>query len=379
MACFQPRRIFGEVAHNAGVDRVSCGGCKSCVARRKRDLVGALLAESRTASTTWFVTVTFKDDAKASVFDYSEIQLLLKRVRETYADQGITLRFFAAGELGSLKGRCHWHLLLFFQGGVPVKPWINPGELWALWPHGWSRIEDLRHNVVGRARYCVMYALKEVDAEGFNVFRGSNATPLGTEYFRQLADRTARAGLAPDGAYTFSESRFDRGRHSGEIVQHRFRGVARDNFVRDYAAAWVKYRPNEPIPSTEWLEMVWPDDGHESQAREYQDLVSRCQRAKLRLVALEPLEDLSNAPLPGDYMLWQSFRKGGKLLIFGYNKLTRIVWAHAGGEGGGEIWRDDVEKTVYELANHDRWAGFETQDYLTRRLLTPQRWLVSVL
>lgn len=357
--CVQPKRLFGEVARRAGTDQGNCGRCDYCLKCKRRDVSGALMAESRSAVNTWFVTLTYRDDAKASLFEYSEIQLLMKRLREKYSESDV--RFYCAGEFGGKWGRSHWHLLIFFRGVGQVAPFIPMNTLWDLWPYGWTQIQDLKSDVWRRARYVVKYALKDLGEAGSSVFHCSNGFPLGMDYFLSLARRTAQAGLAPDGAYTFAEARYTLGPRNGKLVRYRMRGTARDRFLLEYEAEWFRLNGSKRMPVTEWMDQVWPD---EPEYVAYLDSLEDIEfRRKLeakrpKFVRLEAMDDYSgDVEAKFKRSAFCALRNDDGLLMM-CNVVDNVVslTGHKGRERV-PIWVGELNDCVEMLAINPHWVG----------------------
>ena len=108
---------------------VACHQCWQCVRRRIDDWQGRCIAESLTSRAAHVVTLTYgrdrrygaADHLQAAVLTYSDVQRFLKHLRG-YGDRAAKkhpVRYFCCGEYGHMKGRAHWHCLLFWQGEVP--------------------------------------------------------------------------------------------------------------------------------------------------------------------------------------------------------------------------------------------------------------------
>lgn len=250
--------------------QVACRECWQCRRARVDDLVGRCIAEMRTSVASHAVTLTYgRDGEKGSIsygeaeheravlLTYSDIQKLFKLLRY----HKYPFRYLVTGEYGSRKGRAHWHCLFFWKERVP--PGIVLGENWRFerynedgeavgefWPHGhtfWSppAYETFRYNV--------KYVLKEMGqgAGESQARKGqSTGTPLGSEYFKQLAWRHAEQGIAPqDALYSFPEAV----KRNGEPIMFRLSGAALRDYVREFASAWAELQGGH-MPNSEFIE-----------------------------------------------------------------------------------------------------------------------------
>lgn len=263
---------------------VACRVCWQCLKAKIDDWSGRCIAETKTSVAAHSVTLTYgrdgeakdgtvkpflagsPDHVRAAMLGYADVSLYLKRLRSKLPDVveghpvgGFPVRFFVVGEYGSLKGRSHWHIILFWQKRVPQhvlgKRFFEPH-----WPHGWSQWKPATFESV---RYACKYITKGVgDDHELQVHQGmSRYPPLGDEYFRRLAENYAKQGLAPQSLeYTFDECR----RKSGEIVRFRMRGRTAQNFIGHFERAWRLYQGAAHMPNSvlveETLDRMLPVD-----------------------------------------------------------------------------------------------------------------------
>lgn len=241
------------------VGLIGCRKCWQCRRNRVDDLVGRCIAESHMADQTLAVTLTYGggDVVESAVLIYSDWQRFMKRLRKA----GYNVRYIVAGEYGSARGRAHWHGILFIRGKrLPVA--VDPAErkadelffprwkddpagriAWAYWPAGFTWVEEPSYEAF---RYVLKYALKgqKQDVEAGHLAM-SKKPALGDEYFRQMARRWARQGLAPaDLSYSFP-GEFKK---TGERRKFIMQGVTRENFLAEYVSAWDEYWPGRPMP-----------------------------------------------------------------------------------------------------------------------------------
>ncbi|AXH76820.1 MAG: replication initiator protein [Microviridae sp.] len=125
-----------------------------------------------------FLTLTFRDDAKAISLQYVDFQAFLKRLRSRYPKDKFS--FFACGEYGETnpatkcidggKYRAHYHALLFgfnFPDRTPCRllggaDMFNSEILNATWGHGDCKIGAVTFE---SAAYVARYAMKKVTGD----------------------------------------------------------------------------------------------------------------------------------------------------------------------------------------------------------------------
>lgn len=224
--------------------RVACRGCAVCRNNRLDDLTGRCLAEQATSSATFAVTLTYRDDVPSSaVLTYHDVQTFLKRLRF----DGFKVRYICAGEYGSLKGRAHWHIVLFFKGARIPQVEINKRIEWQYWPHGFCYFQQPQS---GGFRYLMKYALKDqVSESATRHLAMSKKPPLGYEFFMRLAGDLVERGLtiqSPEYAFAHVRDRHGRAR------RYWLQGRMREMFLDAYLDKW-RERYGAEAPATQWL------------------------------------------------------------------------------------------------------------------------------
>jgi hypothetical protein len=258
--CIDPSKI-------SDVGFVGCRNCWQCRETAVDDWVGRNIAESKTAIAANVVTLTYGQDLttgdidhiRAAVLTYSDVQKYLKYLR---AD-GFPVRYFVVGEYGSLKGRAHWHIILYWQGPVPDHV-LRENFMQKHWPHGWSFWDKCTPEAV---RYACKYILKDdpddPEKQGWGPMP-SKKPPLGHLYFQQLADQYIDAGLSPQTlAYSFPDvmripahtrAKTNKAfRESAKPVKFMMRGKTAENFLNYFVERWREVHKDEPPRS----EVIW--------------------------------------------------------------------------------------------------------------------------
>lgn len=232
--CINPRRLDNGA-------EAWCRKCWQCTANYINDWVGRCVAESKTVPITRSVTLTYGRDAegnsdheRASILTYSDVQKWLKLLRY----HGYPVRYFAAGEFGSEKGRAHWHLILFFLRESP-KHELMRNLVQAHWDHGysyWEAIDDHARAV----RYVCKYIQKDLrDAERQRQVGMSRFPPLGAVYFGGLARRYVEQGISPQlPAYHFPDVRDE----NGETIKFRLSHASKRLFIEAFLTEWAEKR-----------------------------------------------------------------------------------------------------------------------------------------
>lgn len=270
--CQSPFLIYRSAEHtykDAAKGRVirsaaPCGRCDPCVAVRKQDWTGRLIAEGLSSKAVAFVTLTYKE--KPDGFPYEHVQKMLKLLRmELWRKHKCGLRFFCAGERGDLKGRPHWHLLLFLDRPVSLGPWgieTHPGKKWKHWRHGWTTISNVDPELLAvKSRYLIKYAIKGHGRSDLPQARMSLKPGLGVPYLKAWARDCARKGVIPNGVYTLPGLKWERGFKAGRHVEFRLAACCRREVIEAWRSEWMLWRNEEP-PATDWLlqyddEAIW--------------------------------------------------------------------------------------------------------------------------
>lgn len=268
-----------------------CQKCWQCLRDKVDDWTGRCIAEGQVSAAAHAVTLTYGrdtrydaiDHVRAAALTYSDVQKFLKRMRK----DGLKVRYFVVGEYGSMKGRAHWHALLFWENAQPiVRLRENTDFHW--WPHGHTFWDALTPEAI---RYACKYIAKEEVPDGDMHHKGmSRHPPLGDGYFRLLAARYVAARLAPqDWYYSFAEVR--KGNHPQKF---RMQGKTRENFMRYFRDQWWEAYGDHP-PNSDILD-EWEDANAE---RGSQDEAQRVLAAeKVGLMSLRdsvPHEGLTRA------------------------------------------------------------------------------------
>ena len=204
-----------------------CGDCWQCRENRINDYVGRAMCEAATSAKTCFITMTYaeRDDLAHKIVTPRHFQLFMKMLRRA----GHKVRYLVAGEYGELKGRAHFHALLFFEHVQPLqyrdkrgrlitrgqspryvddylpgtlpKDWgpfcdeIKSGALRHIreWPHGHVQVQWTA--TPRNARYVCKYLYAEDKNNAW--FSLSKKPALGAEWFARKAAQARELGVMP--------------------------------------------------------------------------------------------------------------------------------------------------------------------------------------
>lgn len=263
---------------------IACNRCWQCAGRVVDDWVGRCLAEARTSSAVHSVTLTYghdlrydggADHVRAAVLTYSDFQHFVRKLRDVRtkeAPRGYRCRYFVVGEYGTLKGRTHWHAILFWRDVVPPGIVLRKEMVRfdPYWEHGFVWWDNVHLKSV---RYVAKYLMKRLsgssgdagdDAGQFHM-QMSKRPPLGAAYFREMAHDHVRQGLAPQTfGYVMDEARYQKGKRAGRPRQMLLQGASRDLYLAEYLAEWNRARPGEHVPNSEiveeYIDRTWVED-----------------------------------------------------------------------------------------------------------------------
>ena len=243
---------------------VACRKCWQCKRNRVNDLVGRCIAESKYATQTYAVTLTYANDAGVNAVSlvYKDVQDFMKRLRKRYK-----VRYICAGEYGTAKGRAHWHIILFFKGKAP-KIVEDVRVNWKYWTHGYSYFQQPDWKGF---QYVLKYVLKDTDLDSADSHMAmSKKPPLGYEFFEELAKEHVEQAVLPRSyKYKVAGVRKDNGTEKVFMMQ----GKTRENFMNAIKTGWVEKYGKEP--SSEFYE-EWDEKNYSVEYTD-EELIKRMQ------------------------------------------------------------------------------------------------------
>lgn len=212
MSCYKPLKAFvlgvnpdtgknvirvvnkdydGKEYSNANIKQIGipCGKCIGCRLDYSRTWADRMVVEASQYKSNYFLTLTYDDDNLPDCRDGSiihslkkrDMQLFMKRLRKALPDQKI--RFFCAGEYGSLSMRPHYHLILFncklmdlkyLRENALKQPYFVSETISKLWPYGFHIITDVNWETCA---YVARYVVKKQKGNGAEVYERFNFEP----------------------------------------------------------------------------------------------------------------------------------------------------------------------------------------------------------
>ncbi|AXH76646.1 MAG: replication initiator protein [Microviridae sp.] len=239
---------------------IPCRKCWQCVSQYSNDWIGRCLAESKIKVTGCFMlTLTYGRDEedeslhpRTQTLTYRDVQNFFKILRY----YGYDFSYLCVGEYGSLKGRAHWHILMFFRDDLPQHE-IHKRFKNDYWPHGWQYWKVMDE---ANIRYVCKYLMKDIEASRNDVkVHSSTRPPIGYLYFDQLARKYAEAGLAPQNAlYSFPDvkSKDKNGGVNAMALPQKFMmsDTTQSNFYDAYLRYWKEIKGTKHPPTSKWLD-----------------------------------------------------------------------------------------------------------------------------
>jgi len=182
MSCYRPLQgnrdpVSGDVWIGSDPSRsgrgmeLPCGKCIGCRMDRARGWQVRILHEAQLYDTNWMATFTYDDSALPEDWSlrYSDFQAAMKRLRKRVEGEREVaggrkpIRFFCSGEYGTVRGRPHFHAILFNCRFGDESRLYNGSYRSALADAIWSRgIVGLDDVTVASAAYVAGYVTEKV-------------------------------------------------------------------------------------------------------------------------------------------------------------------------------------------------------------------------
>jgi hypothetical protein len=244
-----PNTYVQQDRHGRDV-RIACRKCASCRKFALICMTGALQQEAIMAGSTWFLSLTYaSNEFGEGTFYYRHVQHLMMKLRYHYPG----VRFFCVGEKGTLNGRNHWHMILFFKDfqpipelrkGIPARygqPAVK-GELWEHWPHGYANFQQVEANnprsLARRMRYVATYLYPENPSKpgSYDTIRAhwSCKPVLGYAYLMRQADQYAAVNKGQLRLPLYVSFPGDRVAQGGPLWRYPITGARRGHYIRRY-------------------------------------------------------------------------------------------------------------------------------------------------
>lgn len=174
---------------------VPCRRCWACRKNRLNDIVGRAMCERAFTDGAISLTLTYDDKKldkprQAEVIYKEDLQKFCKRWRRRVGK----MRYIAAGEYGSKKGRTHFHAILMMSEYCPFAPIEQ--RFWDdyLWPYGHIFAEQVD---VRKMRYVSKYINKRNLPGHDEWFTFSKVPLIGHDFIVEMAWRFAERRVMP--------------------------------------------------------------------------------------------------------------------------------------------------------------------------------------
>lgn len=241
--CVSPSYIFKPYGPEGTKIPVPCKLCWRCRSNRLNDYVGRALAESATSDWTVTLTLTYaptQDGLSEKVLTPRHFQNFVRSMRK----RGHKIRYIGTGEYGELKGRAHFHCILFGKGKPPEIPHQKNTHIDA-WPHGHVFADwNADH---GAMRYVCKYILKHEGTDSW--FTLSKKPTIGAEWFARKAQQAVDKGVLPS-SFEYLPPGGKRG-HTYLLT-----GATRRDYINAVMAGWLERRELDTTRLSAWVSTV---------------------------------------------------------------------------------------------------------------------------
>lgn len=247
--------------------KLDCGGCSSCHFKAVMAKTGAMLNETVYAGDVCFLSMTYRNDEGSDtradmahkVLTPSHIRTLRERMRRD-SHYG-KFRSLIVGEYGDLKGRAHFHAILWSDEGEPLPefPYDEPFQF-KHWDHGHCFARA--HPGQAQFQYVAGYALKSLlgstsggawSAPSQLYMSASRRPVLGHRMFAELGARAAEYGVPP--SFNYLPPGGDR------KYNYTMKDRSRDLYIDAYLDALAEFRPDDPTFSALSLPLMQAPKG----------------------------------------------------------------------------------------------------------------------
>lgn len=169
--CLNPKlvkvRMPGMALYEFTEIPVKCGKCIECCKQYSNDWSYRIIDECSHHKDNCMVTLTYNNEnCPSNGVLKRDVQLFMKRLRKALHPQRV--RYFACGEYGSLRGRPHYHIILFGFKPLDLKflkvdkkgTTLYTSEfISSLWQKGFISVGDVN---LDSAKYCAKYMQKYI-------------------------------------------------------------------------------------------------------------------------------------------------------------------------------------------------------------------------
>ena len=205
-------KFYGSAARkdplkfNDNIIKIPCGQCMECRLANARMWTIRILHECVLHKHCSFVTLTYNDDSlpENGTLVKKHVQDFLKNLRiKLFRKHGVKIRFYCAGEYGSLSYRPHYHLIIFgwdfpdrrlFSRGKSGFNYYRSPLLESVWSYGFSSVGNVTYNSVA---YVAKYVTKKIKGD-LAKFHYDGVIP-------EFATMSRRPGIAHDFVVNYTD------------------------------------------------------------------------------------------------------------------------------------------------------------------------------
>ena len=252
--CLNPSHIWVERGPGYEQIPVSCQQCWRCRSNKVNNYVGRSLCELHSSDWSVALTLTYApkaerdEDLAHKVLLPLHFQQFIRALRDSHHK----IRYLGVGEYGSLKGRAHFHAILFGRGKRLEIPHGRIAHHKA-WPHGHVKAD---WNMDEKAmRYVCKYVLK--NEPGKYWFTLSKKPAIGSAWFMEKALAAGQLGVLPR-SFLYRPPGGDQGR------PYMLRGAVKRDYIRAAFDSYLEHHTLDLATCSEWIRdaivKVWRDD-----------------------------------------------------------------------------------------------------------------------
>lgn len=249
--CITPNRISVDRGTYWEEVPVPCRECWRCRANRVNDFVARALCEASESDWTCTLTLTYATPSPSAKVPLAHKVLYPRHFQDfirSLRKRGHKIRYIVAGEKGEMKGRSHFHVILFgtYPDDVAKKErpdWPQQRRFHIPeWPHGHVFAD---WNVNDRSmRYVCKYLLKWQGTESW--FSLSKKPTLGAAFFKKKARQTIEAGVLPSG--------FEYLPPGGQKKRpYMMTGATRRDYIAAVVVGWLERRDLDVTRLSQWV------------------------------------------------------------------------------------------------------------------------------
>lgn len=222
---------------------VPCKICWRCKSNRVNDYVGRALCEAENSDWVCSITLTYapRSDGADKLITPLHAQKFIRSLRRT----GHVIRYLVCGEYGKLRGRAHFHVILFGMGKklkIPNKKNHHVPQ----WPHG-HVFADFSFSEKSM-RYVCKYILKDYGDQSW--FSLSKNPTIGHKFFMRKAAQSVSLGVIPS-SFEYMPPNGHKNR------PYLLSGATRRDYIKEIRRLWELKKPLLKSRMSEWVQKAY--------------------------------------------------------------------------------------------------------------------------